>query len=293
MNILVTGGSGYVGSNIIRYLNKDHDVFSPSHRDLDLMNEERVREYLSEHTVDVVIHGAVKPAQRTKKDRSGILYHNLKMFFNIAENILGNTKLIFLSSGAVYNAEYYYPKMDELYCGTHVPTDEYGFSKYVASKYIENLNNALELRLFGVFGYNEEYEIRFISNAICKALAGLPITIRQNRFFDYLFIEDLFPILDHFIANDSKHKSFNITPNSAISLYSIAELVIDVLNKKDIPIIVKMPGLGLEYSGSNIRLHNEIHDLRFTPIREAIITLANWYRENWNLVDLNKLIDDL
>ncbi len=58
----------------------------------------------------------------------------------------------------------------------------------------------MELRLFGVFGPHEDYAIRFISNAICKALFGLPITLRQNRTFSYLFIDDLGPIVERFLT---------------------------------------------------------------------------------------------
>ena len=49
---------------------------------------------------------------------------------------------------------------------------------------------------------------------------------------------------------------------------------------KDVPIIVKEKGIGIEYSGDNSRLKGEIKGLKFTDIDEAIKELYNWYVEN-------------
>ena len=61
----------------------------------------------------------------------------------------------------------------------------------------------MELRLFGVFGRHEDYAIRFISNAICKTLFDLPITLRQNRTFSYLYVDDLGPIVERCPASNA------------------------------------------------------------------------------------------
>jgi len=65
MKILVTGASGFIGRNIVEYLSsRNHSVLLPTHHELDLMDEHSVRKYLANQGIDVVIHGAVKPAQR-------------------------------------------------------------------------------------------------------------------------------------------------------------------------------------------------------------------------------------
>ena len=67
--------------------------------------------------------------------------------------------------------------------------------------------------------------IRFISNIICKAIFDLPLTIKQNRKFDYIYVEDLMPILDYFIDKTAQYKEYNITPDESTELYSLAEKV--------------------------------------------------------------------
>jgi GDP-L-fucose synthase len=292
MNILVTGGSGFIGRNIVEYLSLKHHVLAPSHSELDLMNEHNVCDYFLSHNIDIVIHSAVKPAQRSAPDRSQILYNNTRMLFNILRDSHNFEKLIYLSSGAIYDMENYIPKMPESYFDRHVPTDEYGFSKYLSAKHIERLDNTVELRLFGVFGKYEDYSIRFISNAICKAIFDLPITIKQNRRFDYLYISDYMPILDYFINNKGKHCAYNVTPNEAIDLYSLAEKVRKI-SGKDLPIVVNRTGMGTEYSGDNQRLRAEIKDLDYTPIDDAIEELYLWYTSNINIINRNSLLIDI
>lgn len=103
----------------------------------------------------------------------------------------------------------------------------------------------------------EDYAIRFISNAICKTLFDLPITIKQNRNFDYLYVNDLMLVLDWFIENTPQYHSYNITPDLSISLLDLALIVKDI-SGKDLPIHIHQDGLGLEYSGDNARLKMNI-----------------------------------
>lgn len=291
MKILVTGGSGFIGRNIIESFSSRHHVLAPTHRQLDLTNEDAVRGFLRDHDIDIVIHSAVKPGHRNAREQANQLYCNTRMFFNLIRNSDRFRKMIFIGSGAVYDMRHYAPRMGETYFDTHVPADEHGFSKYIIAKQIERLDNVHELRVFGVFGKYEDYAIRFISNAICKTLFDLPITIRQNRRFDYLYIEDLMPVLDYFIDHKGGHASYNVTPDSTVDLCSIADLV-RVRSGKELPILVAEPGMGVEYSGDNSRLRGEIPGLAFTPLAAAIDRLYDWYAANIDTIDRDSLLVD-
>jgi GDP-L-fucose synthase len=291
MRILVTGGSGFIGRNLVEYLSKTHSVLAPSHGELELIDENAVRAYLRRHRFDSVIHSAVRPGHRNAKDPSKQLFINLRMFHNILRNRHSFGKMLFLSSGAVYDVSKPMGKVKEEDFDTYVPSDEHGFSKYVIAKGIENLENVKELRVFGIFGKYEDYAIRFISNAICKALFGLPITLRQDRLFDYLYIDDLMPVIDYFLVSSGKYKAYNVTPDSAVGLLELAGKVRKIA-EKDVPITVGAPGRGLEYSGNNGRLREEISSLKFTPLDEAIRRLYDWYSDNKDSIDKSQLLVD-
>jgi GDP-L-fucose synthase len=289
--ILITGGSGFVGKNIVESFSKKYKVLNPSHRELELLDEDAVKRYIEKNKIDLVIHGAVRPGHRNAKDQSGQLYANTRMFFNIVRNSKMFDKLLYLGSGLVYDIRNYTPKMTEDFFDVHVPEDEAGFSKYISVKYIQKADNLIDLRIFGVFGKYEDYSIRFISNAICKTLFDLPITIKQNKKFDYIYIDDLLAVIEYFLDNKGDHKSYNVTPDHSIELSTLAEKV-RAVSGKDLPILIAQQGMGNEYSGDNKRLRSEIKQLEFTPIDTAIKALYKWYFDRKDSLDRNILLYD-
>ncbi|MBN1532971.1 MAG: NAD(P)-dependent oxidoreductase [Spirochaetes bacterium] len=292
MKIFLTGGSGFIGRNILESpLAGKHSILAPSHSELELLDEDAVRGYLERHSVDVVLHGAVRPGHRNAKDPSRQLEFNTRMFFNIVRNSHLFKKMIVLGSGLVYDQRHYRPRMMEGYFDAHVPSDEGGLSKYVINKYIERSENIVDLRIFGIFGRYEDYSIRFISNMICKAILDLPLTMHQNRRFDYISIGDLVPVLGHFIENDFGHSCYNVTPDTSVELKSLAELVLDI-SGKDMPLMIARPGMGVEYSGDNSRLRGEVTGLSFTPLRKSIEALYGWYFEQRDRIDRESLLVD-
>jgi len=291
MKIFLTGGSGFIGRNIIDQMGDGYEIIAPRHNELELLDAEAVRAFLARYRFDAVIHSAVKPGHRNAADHTRLLEANLRMLFNITRNRDFFGKLIFLSSGAVYDITKPMCRVREDDFDRIVPGDEHGFSKYIISKHLAALDNAVELRIFGVFGKYEDYAIRFISNAICKTLFDLPITLRQDRIFDYIFIDDLMPVLKFILNTNVRYKEYNMTPDSSVRLLELAN-TIRKISGKDLQVQLGKPGMGLEYSGDNQRLKQEMPYLSFTPLDMAVRKLYGWYAENKNSIEKEKLLID-
>lgn len=275
--IFLTGGSGFVGRNILEWYRKKYKIYSPSHNELDLTNAEAVHAFFKKAPVDIVIHTANKGGNVREANFKETIPYNLKIFFNLVRCQEYFTKFITLGSGAEYGKQLPIIQFKETDFDTRVPIDDYGFYKYICAKYIENSKgNYVNLRLFGIFGRQEDYTFRFISNAICKVLIGLPIAINQNVLFDFLYVDDFLQVIDYFINNVSKHKTYNVTPGNPIDLLLIAQLI-KKLSKKNVKIIFKKKGLNHQYTGSNARLLKEIGDLKFTSMEKSIKFLYEWY----------------
>ncbi len=289
--ILLTGGSGFIGKNIRESdLAQNYDIVAPSHADVDIADTESVDNFFKKNNFDVVLHTAVKPGHRAVIDTSDLLYTNIRMFENLERNRDNFGKFINFGSGAIYDVSKNNSGVSESDIYKNMGTDAHSFAKYVIHKQIDKLPNFYDLNIFGVFGKYEEYSIRFISNAICKSLFNLPITLRQNRRFSYLYIKDLMPILKWFIENKPEQKSYNIVPDTYDELRNIANHIAQISGNKNVKIA--NDGYGLDYYGSNSLLRSEIPNVDFTPIKEAISELYNWYKQNMNLIDKHKLTKD-
>ena len=277
--LFVTGANGFVGKNILEHFNEKYRIVAPSHSELDLLSQKDVQNFFRINHVDYVINCATVGANRKNPIVPNTVENNLRMFFNICENAHFFKKMIHFGSGAEYNKDRMSPMVMEDAFGKFLPQDEYGFSKYAISKYIEESKNAYCLRLFGIFGRYEDYEFKFISNAIVKNLLHMPITIVQNAFFDWLYIEDLMNILDFFLKNAPPYRCYNTTTGKTIDLITIAKLI-NKNSEYESEIMVQNENLNREYSGSNHRLLSIIGEHEFTDIELAIKKLQQFYKEN-------------
>lgn len=290
--ILLTGGNGFIGKNILEsFLVEKYQIEAPSSKELNLIDEKSVQQYFASHHPDIVIHAAVKPGHRNAKDLNNLFFANTRMFFNLERYSGCYEKMLVIGSGAIYDNRYYHPKMKEEDWQVNIPIDEHGYCKYVCEKVIENSKNIYDLRVFGIFGKYEDYAIRFISNVICKTLFDLPITIKQNRKFDYLYVDDLMPVLDWFIVNTPQYKAYNVTPDHSVSLFDLALMIREISGKQSLPIIVADEGMGLEYSGDNSRLRAECN-IRFVAVESSIRQLYHWYENRQEDLDKGLLLID-
>lgn len=282
--ILLTGGNGFIGKNIQESFLGKYEIIAPRSFELNLTDTKCVDEYFKDKEFDVVIHSATKPGHRNAKDPTNLFYSNVRMFENLERHKDKYSKFINLGSGAIYDTTKDISNVEESQRFVNVGEKEHDFCKYVISKQIEKLDNFVDLNIFGIFGKYEDYSIRFISNAICKTLFDLPITLRQNRRFSYLYIDDLMPILEFFIEQDVRYKSYNIVPNAPVELSNIANIVKQI-SGKDVAVEIFNGGLGLDYTGCNKRLKQEFVNVEFTNIEQAISALYNYYEENFELLD--------
>ena len=242
MKILITGTNGFIGRNLKEYFQDKDDVSAPKRQELDLLDSEAVYAYLEKGRFDAVIHCAVTITS---------VEQTLKMYFNVERGLRFIGKMICVGSAAEYDMRHYVPMMKEDRFGMHIPTDVYGFAKYVIAKDIEsNPRNIFNLRVFGIYGKYEDTRRRFITNNICKALCGFNLSINKNMYFDYLYIDDFTQIVDRFLRKEPQEKSYNICTGQKVDLLTLAQTV-QAVDGNNLSVIVKEEGFKPEYSGDN------------------------------------------
>ena len=288
--ILIVGAGGFIGKNLKEYLQDHYDVYSPGHEELDALSEEAVVDYLKQNQFDTVVHAAIyNPRVGTGKDATKEIENDLRLYMNFAkhEDLYG--RMFYFGSGAEFNKAYPVVNAGEdTDRGIH--ENAYAFAKYMINQDIRHRKLVYNLRIFGLFGPYENWVKTFISGACCKAMYDLPITIRQNVYFDYLYIRDFCRIMERLIETPMLHyHDYNVVSGKRIDLCTIADLVKKV-SKKDVPVIVCREGMGNEYTASNARLREELGDISYTDMEESIRNLYAWYCEHRDEIELEKLL---
>ena len=281
MKILITGGSGFIAKNLSAQLKKYYKIIKLRRKQLDLLNSQKVFAYFKKNKFDVIVHTATYDATRkhSTKDPSKVLGNNLTMFFNIVRCQDNFGKMIYFGSGAEFDRRHWIPKMKENYYDYYVPQDQYGYSKYLMTKYTLLNKKIYNLRLFGLFGKYDDWRTRLIPNLCYLTVMNKIIRIDQNKYYDFLYINDLAKIVQWFIDNKPKKNIYNVCTCHTIDFKNIAKKILKISGKK-LAIKIKKKGWGREYSGDNSLLLKELKGFKFTSIDVSLKSLYNWYVKN-------------
>ena len=279
MKILLTGVSGFIGNALRKAWVNQYDLYAPNHSELDLLEMSSVESYLRMNSFDVVVHAANSNNVVHPELADSLLDYNLRMFCNLerCHDLYG--KMFYFGSGAEYDMNHYVPKMKESYFGKHIPSDPYGFSKYIMSKMTEKNENIYEFRLFGVYGCGEEWRRRFISNMIYQALTCSEMKMDRNMLFDYLYIDDFVSAIDSILTCTPKHHHYNLCSGRVVSLYDLAVMIKEETGT-NAKIVMNGTNWKPEYSGDNSRFRGEFGKIKLTPFRDAIQQMIAYYMHN-------------
>ena len=286
--ILLTGAGphGFIGKNIAPQLRTEYELFTPGSRELNLVDYDATARYLDEHRIDTVIHGAAQSLIHTGPE--DVMLHDLQMFYNLDKLSRQMDRFLFFGSGAVFDKRIPVDRVTEEDVGRSIPQDYYGLCKYIMTLHARQSRNIYNLRLFGIFGPYEHWQSKFISNLCCKAVYGLPLTVRQNAVYDFLYVRDLPPIVEWFLENEPKHHDYNICTGTPTDLVTIAKTVREV-SGKDLPIDIKAEGWGKPYTAVNGRLISETGPLTLHTMDEAIGELYAYYEAHREEIPLEIL----
>ena len=249
MNILITGGDGYIAKSLNKGLWKGSDrpnITCITKKDFDLTDRGATNNWFKDKYFDVIIHTAIVGGNRLKEDNSKVFYQNLSMFYNLLANQDKFNQLISFGSGAELG----------------YPTDPYGLSKNIINRIIQSEPKFNNIRIFGVFDENE-LDRRFITPNIKRYINKKPIIIHQNKLMDFFYMEDLITVVNHIIKNPNI-KEITCSYLQPYSLYDIASLINNLgLHKCEIKI--ENDGMGDPYISKPQKL-----DLPLIGLEKAI-----------------------
>jgi nucleoside-diphosphate-sugar epimerase len=250
MNILITGGNGYIAKSLSKNL-IDYSITSISRKDFDLTNKEATTQWFKNKFFDIVVHTAVKGGSRLSHDNNEVFYQNLQMFYNLYYNKLHFNKFIYFGSGAELGQ----------------PNDPYGLSKKIINELISPEPDFYNIRIFGVFDENE-LDTRFIKNNIKYYLNKEEIIIHQNKLMDFFYMKDLITLIKHYIKENHLPK---IAECSYIKKYSLLDIAYLINNLSDYKVPIKQ----LDSTEGKAYIGKTSLDLNYIGLEQGIKEVYN------------------
>jgi UDP-glucose 4-epimerase len=258
MKALVTGGGGFIGSNLVRaLLERGDDVrvldnFSTGNREnlagLEVeVVEGELRSYERVHNavrgVEIVFHlGALGSVPRSVQDPLTSNAVNVDGTLNVllAARDEGVRRVVFSSSSSVYGPRRELPVREDL---PPDPISPYGVAKLAAERYCVSFSRVYEsfesvvVRYFNVFGPRQSPFSQYaavIPLFVTAIAAGRPITIygdgEQRRDFTYVS-----NVVDGTIkaaeAGGASGRIFNVAASAPATVNDVAAAIAAVLDK--------------------------------------------------------------
>jgi len=283
MNVLVTGGAGYIGSALIkRLIDKGDSIVSIDNlyrgdyryltklkrpkRLIMLVGDIRKPEDLEAairraDNVDAIVHAAAIPGlERCRREPEKAISTNVYGTYNILELARRHDveRVILTSSAAVYGIPIKTPIPED---HPLKPINLYGVTKLAAEKlmgvYHENHGLSTVILRFGnVYGVGlYTYWETVIPRFVKQALDGKPLTIygdgEQSR--DFIHIQDVTKAIELTLKAEKKlieGETFNVGTEKPTKIKTVADIVSRVIQeetKKDVGVMRLPPRPGEPY----------------------------------------------
>ena len=245
MKIIVTGGNGFLGSNVVRKLLKEnHDVFVISNNTNNIQDILPQIKYNSNYTdeinnfePDVIVHFGWRGGNNSQ-DAHHInqFYDNMHMSLDLLvrlNSLPKKPKFIGVGSFAEYG-DYSTPIKESF---MEQPLTMYGLTKLTLKNYVEmfSAQNNIEwswIRPCYVYGPGD-VNTRLIPTVINKCLKEEHIHLDLcDKWIDYLYIEDFCNYASHLI-NSKSQGVYNLSSGNQYYLKHVIELIHNTINKNN------------------------------------------------------------
>ncbi len=254
-NILVTGASGQLGSEIKELSTDYHDSFTFTTRtELDITNKEAIKQLVANNNIDTIIncaaYTAVDKAETDEENADKINHQATKNLAKIAKE--KEIKLIHISTDYVFDGKNYKPYEENDQTN---PNGIYGKTKLAGEKALQEINpkNTIMIRTSWVYS---SYGNNFVKTMLHLGKTKEKLTVINDQVGTPTYAKDLAKAILDIIPqiNNDKPEIYHYSNEGVLSWYDFAKEImkmaklpcqIDPIATKDYPTPAERPHFSL------------------------------------------------
>ena len=296
-NILVTGGTGLVGSRF-----EGEDYLKIGSKNLDLLNQKDIENFLVSKNINGIIHCAARVGgvKGNMTYPGEFTYENLKMNTGIIEvgRKAGISKLIAFSSTCVFPDKVEYPLTpDKIHLGPpHSSNYGYAYAKRMAEIQMQSYREQYGVNYFSVipcniYGPADNYHLEdghvlpsLIHKFHLADISGSDVTIwgSGSPLREFIFSEDVAKLTRILFDNYIDGVPVIISSGKEISIKNVVEIIASEFNfKGKIIWDLDKPEGQFRKPSDNSVIRSIAPYFKFTPIEEGIHKSVTWFKDNY------------
>lgn len=226
-NILVTGSTGQLGSDVVKeLLKRGYSTLSPNRSELNLCSEDNIRNYILNSNCEAIVHcAAYTQVDKAEDEKDLCIKINATATKHIAKcaKIL-DIPMIYISTDYVFDGtkDGEYTENDETN-----PINIYGESKLAGEKYVQEiLDKYYIVRTSWVFNINGK---NFIETMLRLSKANNQLSIVNDQIGSPTYTKDLSRLLVDMLET-SKYGLYHATNEGYCSWYEFADTIFKLAN---------------------------------------------------------------